>query len=143
MKQVELIPIFFCLSLLISKGVLAADISVTDSWIRKAPPGAQVLGAYMMINNQSNHTVTLKSVSSPCFHKVQIHLTKMHDGMVHMLKQPNLQIEPAGSVALEPGGYHLMLMRPVRSLHAGDKVKLQLHFDNEEVIDVTAVVRKK
>ena len=143
MKQVKLIPILFCYFLFIAGQVMAGEIAVIDPWIREAPPGTEMLAAYMTIENQSNHTATLVSVSSPAFSMIHIHLTKMDNGMAHMQKQSDLQIKVGGSVVLAPGGYHLMLMQPVRSLHAGDKVKLQLHFDDTEAIDVTAVVRKR
>ena len=143
MKQIKLLLIVFCLFLFFAHRVPADAISVTDPWIRAAPPGARALGAYMTISNHSNHTVTLETVSSPDFPMIQIHLTKMHEGMAHMLKQSSLLIQSGNSVVLEPGGYHLMLMRPIRSLELGDLVKLQLHFDNGELIDVSAVVRKQ
>lgn len=142
MKLVKLIPIICCLSLLIIGQVLAGEISVTDPWIREAPPGAKVLGAYMKISNSSKQTVTLESVSSADFPMIHIHLTKLSEGMAQMQKQSQLQIEAGGSILLEPNGLHLMLMHPARSLHAGDKVELQLHFGNGDVIDVTAIVRK-
>ncbi len=143
MKQIKRILILFCLSFLFADPVAADAISVTNPWIREAPPGARALGAYMTINNHSNHAVVLESVSSPDFPMIQIDLTKMHEGMAHMLKQPSLPIQSGNNVVLQPGGYHLMLMKPVRSLQIGDLVTLQLHFDNGEIIDVSAVVRKQ
>ncbi len=142
MKLVKLIPIIFCLSFFVTGQVLAGEISVTDPWIREAPPGAKVLAAYMKISNKSTDTVTLETVSSTEFSMIHIHLTKMSEGMAQMQKQSQLQIEAGSSILLEPNGLHLMLMHPIRSLHAGDMVDLQLHFGNDEIIDVTAIVRK-
>ncbi len=143
MKQSKLIPILFCLSLLFAYRLPADAISVTGPWIREAPAGARALGAFMTISNHSSHALTLESISSPDFTMIQIHLTRMHEGMAHMFKQSNLLIPSGKSVTLEPGGYHLMLMHPVRALKSGDPVKLQLHFDNGEVIDISADVRKE
>jgi periplasmic copper chaperone A len=143
MKQAQLIPIFFCLFLLTASQVLAGDVSVTDPWIREAPPGAKALSAYMKISNNSTEPVTLKSVSSPDFPMIRIHQTKMHEGMAHMQKQASLQIDPGESVTLEPNSYHLMLMHPVRSLQAGDEVKFQIQLSNGELLDVKAIVRKQ
>ena len=143
MKQIKLIPILFCLLLLFAHRLPADAISVTNPWIREAPPGARALGAYMTITNHSSNAATLESISSPDFPRIEIHRTKMHEGMAHMFKQSSLRIQPGNSVALEPGGYHLMLMQPVRSLRSGDSVKLQLHFDNGEIVDISAVVRKQ
>lgn len=122
---------------------LADAITIDDPWIREAPPGVAMLAAYMTISNKSGDKVVLRQASSPDFKKVEMHLTKMQEGMSHMLKQVVLQIGPNENIILEPGGKHLMLMKPQRQLKAGDTVQLQLKFDNGEDIAVQAVVRRQ
>ena len=41
----------------------------------------------------------------------------------------------------KPGAYHLMLMQPLHTLKAGDKVELTLTFANASPITVQAPVR--
>jgi copper(I)-binding protein len=41
-----------------------------------------------------------------------------------MREVPSLRVEAGASVELKPGGYHLMLMRPVAPLQAGQSVNL-------------------
>jgi len=120
----------------------ARDITVKNAWIREAPPAAQRLAAYMVIENNSTHAIALDSASSPDFRMVEIHRTKMDNGIAHMIKQTHVKILPGESLTLEPGSYHLMLMQPLRSLRAGDTVRLSLHFANSSPIDITATVRK-
>lgn len=122
---------------------LAGGITVTDSWIREAPPGAKATAAYMTISNASSQTVQLDSAASADFEMIEMHRTEMHDGMAHMKKQTGIRIEAGKSVQLKPGDFHLMLMRPRRSLKAGDQCGLQLRFDNGESIAVQAIVRKQ
>ena len=143
MKQSKKILLLFCLSLLTATCAKASEISVTNPWIREAPPVAEMLAAYMTISNNSKNIVQLESATCADFEMVEIHRTETHGGMSHMMKQSSLQIEGGKNVMLEPGGYHLMLMKPKRHLQAGEKVMLELHFNNGEVINVTAVVRKQ
>jgi len=142
MKHIQLMPTIFCFFLLIAGQVLAGEVTVTDPWIREAPPGAKALSAYMKISNNSDQTITLESASSPDFPMIKIHQTNMHDGMVHMQKKSNLQIEPGGSIMFKPNSYHLMLMHPDRPLKAGDTVELKLQLGDGEALEVTAIVRK-
>ena len=121
----------------------AGDITVTDPWVREAPPGAKATAAYMTISNTSSRTVQLDSAASADFEMVEMHRTEMHDGMAHMKKQTGIRIEAGKNVQLKPGDFHLMLMRPRRSLKAGDQCGLQLRFDNGESIAVQAIVRKQ
>jgi len=132
-----------CLTLLTAICARASEISVTDPWIREAPPVAKMLAAYMTISNNSTRTVQFESASSADFEMVEIHRTKTHEGMSRMIKQSSLQIDGGKNVMLEPLGYHLMLMRPKRYFQAGDNVILELHFNNGEAVSVTAVVRKQ
>jgi periplasmic copper chaperone A len=141
MKQSIKILFLFCL--LAATSAEAAEISVTDPWIREAPPVARMLAAYMTISNDSKNAVQLESATGDDFEMVDIHRTETHEGMSHMMKQTGLQIKGEDKVRLEPGGYHLMLMNPRRHLQADDKVLLKLHFDNGEAIEVMAVVRKQ
>ena len=121
----------------------AADISITVPWIREAPPAARMLAAYMTISNSSSHMVRLLSADSADFETIEIHRTEMQKGMSQMVKQSILQINGGSAVKLEPGGYHLMLMKPGHDLKAGEKSTLKLHFDNGEIMSVTAVVRNQ
>lgn len=129
------------LSLFAAMAACAGAISVAGPWIPEAPPNAKALAAYMTIANASSARVSLATVSSPDFRLVEIHMTDMSHGMAHMMKQKNLPVEAGGSVDLRPGGFHLMLMEPLRALRAGDEVRLRLSFDNGETLDVTAVVK--
>lgn len=126
----------------VSYGV-AGTITVADPWIREAPPGVAMLAAYMTITNDYNKEVELQRASSLDFRKIEMHWSKMQEGMSHMVKHSALQIGPNESIILKPGGRHLMLMGPQRQFKAGDTVRLQLKFDNGEVISVQAVVRRQ
>lgn len=118
-----------------------ADIKVVDPWVLAAPPGAEMLAAYLEIRNDGGNPRILTSVSSPVFGEVSIHRSVMHGNMVHMEHLKELAIPPRASVALKPGGLHLMLMGARKPLRVGDQVPMTLTFQSGEKIEVTAAVR--
>ena len=143
MKRAIKVVMLCTIFLLTAISSMAADISITVPWIREAPPTARMLAAYMTISNSSSHMVRLLSADSADFETIEIHRTEMQKGMSRMVMQSSLQINGGSAVKLEPGGYHLMLMKPGHVLKAGDKSTLKLHFDNGEIMSVTVVVRNQ
>ncbi len=117
-------------------------IQINDPWIREAPPNVSVLAAYMIIKNPSSQPRTLSAVISAAFEHVEIHQTKIQDGMMQMEHQPELIIAAKSQVDLKPGSYHLMLMGRKKPLVAGDEIELTLKFVNGEEIPITVPVRK-
>ena len=105
----------------------AQTMDVTGGWVREAPPTSRVLAAYMQIINLTDTDLTITGISSPDFDSAELHRTVVEGGVASMLPVPELVIPAAGSVLLEPGGLHLMLFEPVRSLVQGDSVTLVLH----------------
>lgn len=118
-----------------------SDIQVQDPWVQAAPPNVKVLAAYLEIKNNGEKLQILTDVESPAFGQAGIHQSVMHGDMVHMEQLKELTIPPHASVALKPGGLHLMLMDAKKSLSVGDQVSLTLTFKNGEKIAVKATVR--
>lgn len=118
-----------------------SDIQIQYPWVQAPPPNAKVLAAYLEIKNNGEKPQVLTSVSSPDFDQVGIHQSVMHGDMVHMEQLKDLTIPPHASVALKPGGLHLMLMDAKKPLSVGDQVSMTLTFKNGEKIAVKAAVR--
>jgi len=102
-----------------------------------------MLAAYMAIENNSDHVVTLTGATSPAFHMIEIHQTTVTQDMAQMTKQSDLQIKPGDTFEFKPSGYHLMLMQPFHALQAGDTVDIQIHLAGGETVAIQAVVRKQ
>jgi copper(I)-binding protein len=96
----------------------------------------------MIMENQSDKSQSLTSVSASAFGRVMIHRTEQKDGMAHMAHQKQVTIPANGKVVFAPGGYHLMLMYPKRSLHADDQATLNFVFADESKLSVIFKVRK-
>ena len=101
-------------------------LEAKDAWIREAPPGAMMLAGYVRLHNAGKRALTLDRASSKSFGEVSLHRTTAENGMAGMEAVPTLTLEPGASLALAPGGYHLMLMQPARPLAAGDRVRIRL-----------------
>ena len=134
--------VLLCLLLMAMPISQAADIAkVTDAWVRLPPPGAQIAAAYFTI--ESKQALSLSSVTSPAAEAVEIHAMSMQNGMMEMRQLSTLALEAGKPVKLEPGGLHLMLINPKKTLKEGDKVPLVLSFkQGKQVVGAVSVQAK-
>jgi len=117
-------------------------IVIRDSWIREAPPNASTLAGYMILENQSDKSQSLTSVSATAFDRVMIHRSEQNNGMAHMTHQKQVIIPANGKVVFAPGGYHLMLMHPRRPLQADDQATVNFVFADKSKQSAIFRVRK-
>lgn len=119
-----------------------AGVSVRDAWVRETPPGMTVMAGYMELRNNTSSPQVLVAASSSGFETVMIHRAIVKDGMAGMAHASQIELTPNASSFFAPGGYHLMLMNPKRTLRAGDPVVINLEFRGGLVLPVTFQVRK-
>ena len=103
-------------------------IEVRGAWIREAPPGAEVLAAYMDIRNKDAKPDVLFEIRTPIAEVVSIHRTVVIKGVARMEHMETLPVPARTTVRLKPGGDHLMIMFPERLPKVGAKVPLALRF---------------
>ena len=118
------------------------DIRVSNAWINEAPPGVSIMGGYLSITNNTSHALVLTGVTSPCFEKIEFHVTEIKDGVSAMRRLESIPIPAGSDFSFTPGHYHLMLMNQTRLLAAGDSVPLTLHFAEGGPLQVMAEVRR-
>ena len=97
---------------------------VSELEITRPMPGMKMSAGFLVITNNTDVTTRITSVSSPQFAAVEIHETKVTDGISKMRELDALEVPAQGSVVLERGGKHLMLMRPQE---LEDSVTLQFY----------------
>lgn len=132
-----------CTLLLIGVSVTAESyVSVTNAWVREAPPSARMLAAYMTIENSGDEERVLNAVTSPDFRHVMLHKSEVVDGVARMSHVDELTIPAQGQLELAPGSYHLMMPAPEQRLTEGDQVTFELVFGDDR-LSVQADVRKK
>lgn len=106
-----------------------SGIHVDQAWIRATPPGAPAAGGFMQLHNAGATDDRLVSVTTDAAARSEIHEMTEVDGVARMRPLADGVVLPAGgTVSLAPGGYHLMLLEPVRPLVEGDRVEVTLRF---------------
>ncbi len=137
-----LIRALFLQCLLTLPAMAAGQVVASNPWIREAPPGVSMWAGFVSLKNTSDKPVALVEVSSPAFRMVEMHRSVVENGMARMRQQTSIVIPAGQRVALEPGGYHLMLMQARQPIRAGVSVPITLAFDNGQSLQLTFPVRR-
>ena len=121
----------------------ATTVAVTDAWVRGTVPSQDTTGAFMTLT--STEDAKLVGVSTPIAKIAEVHETMNHGGMMHMEPVPSLALPRGKPVALQPGGYHVMLMGVRGPVKANAKVPLTLTIEDAKgkrsTVTVEATVR--
>lgn len=119
------------------------QLAIEGAWARATPDGAKVGAGYLTIRNTGSEADTLLSVSVPVAARGEIHdMTMTDDGVMKMRAMPEgIEIPAGGSVALKPGGMHLMFMDLTGPLVAGSSVPVTLTFKSGASGEVTVPVK--
>jgi len=124
-------------------GPAAAQVTVSNAWVRGTVTGQKSSGAFMQLMSPTE--VVVIGISSPAAKTVQIHESRLDGGMMRMSPVERLRLPAGKAVDLVPGGYHVMLMDLTRSLKEGETVPLTLTFADTagktQVIELSAPVR--
>jgi copper(I)-binding protein len=115
----------FVLGLPLSACARDCTPQVKDGWIRLLPGGMPMHAGFGRIDNRCPMPVSIVSASSPAYGSVELHESKLIDGVSRMREVPELRIGPDGAAVLQPGGLHLMLMQPKAPLKPGSRVAIQ------------------
>jgi copper(I)-binding protein len=73
---------------------------------------------------------------------VEIHETVESGGAMAMQPVERIDIPAGGTVKLEPGGYHVMLIDLTGDLVVGEEIEITLEFEGAGEVKVTAEVRE-
>ena len=125
-----------------SAGSSGHDHALTfeSSWVKA---GSGMTAAFGTITNPGDHAVTIVKGSSPAAGMVQLHTMQMQaDGSMKMIEKKGGFVVPAkGSLTLDPGGDHIMLMDLPAALSNGQDVTFSMVADDGETFDWTVPVR--
>ena len=131
-----------CLLALLQPAGAFAQLDTDEAWIRHLPPAVPVRAGYLVLTNPTPQPITIVAAESPAFARVEFHRSVEHDGKMQMRRVESIRIEPGASLALEPGGLHLMLFEPRLKLGPGELVELELRLDDGRVLRLEMPVRR-
>jgi hypothetical protein len=120
----------------------AAQVTVTDAWVRGTVAGQMATGAFMKL--QSAKDAKLLEAASPVAGVVEIHEMALENNVMRMRAVPALPLPAGRTVELKPGGYHVMLMDLKQQMKEGEVVPVTLVVETagkRETIEVKAPVR--
>lgn len=132
------------LALAATAAVAAEGISFAarDAWVRAAPPGARAMAGYVELRNDGAEPLRLIGASSAAFEAVEFHESYEEGGMMRMRAIASIEIPAGGVLSLQPGGLHLMLLRPVRPISEGASVIVDLLTEEGDPLPAVFSVRK-
>jgi copper(I)-binding protein len=106
------------------------QIEVGSAWVRPSLAGSGASAAYVSIENRGSGDDRLMGVSTDVAGRVTLHSSTSEGGVARMRPLPKGLTIPAGeTVALAPGGNHVMLEQLKRPLKAGEQIPLTLSFE--------------
>ncbi|GAA0778149.1 copper chaperone PCu(A)C [Roseibium denhamense] len=106
------------------------DLTLVHPWTRATPPKAKAGGGFIEIINSGTEADRLVGARSDFAAKVEIHEMAVTDGIMRMRELDNgIEIPAGGTVALEPGGLHIMFMGLKQPFEEGSTVPVVLTFE--------------
>jgi len=143
MTSLQRLTLIFALSFSTLGLCAAPDLVLDNAWIRATPPNARVAGAFLTLENTGTSADRLLSVSTEAAVRVEMHEMKMQGEMMQMRElKDGLALPAKHTVALRPGGIHLMLIEPKQPIAEGQRVPLIFHFEKAGDRTVQFIGRK-
>ena len=131
---------FFVFAALVTNSY-ASDISVMHPHVRAVPEGQPNSAAFMVLKNNTAQDRSLINARSNISKAVELHTHKKEGGMMRMRRIDKIDIKENSKTVLKPGGLHIMFIGLKHQLNKGDKVELELIFDNEETLKLLVPVK--
>lgn len=115
----------------------SAPLVATDVVVSKPKPGMSMTAGYLTLSNNALQPIVITQVASPQFESVELHESVIEDGVARMYPLGDVTILAKSSVVFQPGGKHLMLMRPVGEF---DTVSLDFYAGEAVVLTVNVAL---
>jgi copper(I)-binding protein len=119
--------------------VKAGDLVVSNIWARASatPTGA----IYFTVADRGPAADALIGISTDLAAQSMLHQSILEDGVSKMRMVKIIDIPAHGSVSLQPGGYHVMLMGLKSPLKAGTRIDATLTFARAGSVIIHVPVR--
>ena len=116
-----------------------------DAWARTSAMMQDAGAVYVTITGGDTADRLVKALApTEVAAMTEIHETTMNDeGTMMMGEVPEIDVPAGATVNLEPGGYHIMLMRLAEPLESGQKFDVVLTFETAGDVTVPVEVREQ
>jgi len=118
----------------------SSDLQIKDAWARATPTGAKTAAAYMSLTSAASDRLT--GASTPVAQKAELHTMSMEGSVMKMCQVDGINLPAGQTVALRPGGYHVMLTGLTEPLKEGQSFPLTLTFAKSKPQEVMVTVQK-
>ena len=116
---------------------VVAPLATSEVTINPPLPGTMMGSAYLSMHNRSSTDMSIDRVESSEFDTIEMHETRIEDGIAKMRRLDRVTIPADETVVFERGGRHLMLMQPARD---SQSVTLRFFDGNQLAFAITADV---
>lgn len=106
-------------------------------------PGSGMSAAYFKIDNGTAQEVVINQFESPQFARIELHETRISEGVARMRELPALVVPAHSTATLTEGGKHLMLMQPRVDLRPGQAVTITLRDATGEMYTLDAELQSR
>ncbi|WP_373235644.1 copper chaperone PCu(A)C [Cohaesibacter celericrescens] len=115
------------------------SITVSDAFARATAGKASSGGSFLTIKNDGEAD-RLLAASADVGVKTELH-THIHEGDVMKMRQvDSIELPAKTTVALKPGGYHVMMMQLKAPLKKGESFPLELTFEKAGKLTVEVTI---
>lgn len=121
--------------------VKAGALEIDHPWSRATAGQAANGAAFMTITNKGATADKLVAAATPAAAKVELHTHVMDGGVMRMREvEGGIDLPAGATVALAPGGLHVMLLGLAQPLKEGEMVPMTLTFRDAGTVAVKVKV---
>ena len=117
------------------------SIIVEDIWARPGLKDGNSAVFFKILNSMQTDDVLLQA-KSDIASAVELHKTKMSDGVMKMEQQPSVFIPAGEQVIFKPGDLHIMLIGLLEPLNPGDEFYITLVFEQAGEVRLLVLVQE-
>jgi periplasmic copper chaperone A len=129
------------LSILSAAAAYAGEIAVDNPFARASAGPAKVGAVFMTLKNSGAADDALVAAESPVAARAELHMHVMDGDVMRMRQVASIDVPAGGTVSLEPGGLHIMLIDLREPLKQGETLPLTLTFAKAGKVTVQVPVK--
>ncbi len=115
---------------------------ITKEAVRLLPPTSKATGAFFILENDTKKDFKLIKAHSHSAKATEVHTHLKENGVMKMREVKEVLVKAGDKKIFMPGGHHIMLMGLKSPLKEGEKIDIELEFDNGKKITINPEVKK-